>query len=70
MVPYLQSQLNRMNNTQIELINRLASIDENDWQKEERDRATKLYMWLHMEPGSVSHRSFAPRRQSMKKAKR
>jgi len=58
-IDYLAGQKHRMNQKQIELVERLETMTENDWIKEERERATKLYLWLHMEPGqSISHRDF------------
>ncbi len=61
MISYLETQKHRMNQKQKELVERLEKIPEADWIKEEKERATKLYMWLHMESGTVAHRTFERR---------
>lgn len=67
MIEYLTGQKHRMNRKQIELVERLETMTETDWIKEERERATKLYLWLHMEPGqSVAHRDFERKKMNLK----
>lgn len=58
MIQYLMAQTERMNEAQRGLVARCADRPESEWIKAERDRLTKLYMWLHMKPGSVASRKF------------
>ncbi len=58
MIEYLQTQIDRMSEEQKALVWRCAKRHEDEWIKVERDRLTKLYMWLHMKEGSVASRKF------------
>jgi len=67
MITYLQSQKNRMSHSQIELVERLEKISPDGWLREERERATKLYIWLHMDNESVAHRTFERKKMNFKR---
>jgi len=69
-ISYLTGQKHRMNRKQIELVERLEKITETNWIKEERERATKLYLWLHMETGSVAHRTFERKKMNLKRKRK
>lgn len=56
---YLKTQVHRMNVEQIDLLERILELpSESDAQPRERDRLVTLYMWCHMDSGSVEGRKF------------
>lgn len=56
---YLKTQTHRMNSEQIELVQRILALpSEAGAQPRERDRLVDLYMWCHMDSGSVAKRKF------------
>lgn len=56
---YLKTQTHRMNEDQIDLVERVLQLpSEADAQPRERDRLVLLYMWCHMDSGSVAKRKF------------
>lgn len=55
-IPYLTSQIHRMNDDQIDLVSRVALAARAT--KLEETRLAQLYMWLHMQDGSIAHRRF------------
>jgi len=58
-IPYLKTQLDRMNHDQRSLVERVLSLpDGSQPTKMEEERLTQLYLWLHMDTGSVAHRRF------------
>lgn len=59
MVEYLKGELHRMNEDQKKLVLRVLKLpSEAEAQPRERDWLVMLYMWCHMDSGSVSHRKF------------
>jgi len=57
---YLKTQFPRMNENQIGLIERVANLPEGQEPLiVERDRLALIYMWCHMQEGSIRHRKFA-----------
>lgn len=59
MTEYLMTQKHRMNDDQKNLVNRVAKMENDaDAQPRERDMLVTLYMWCHMDSGSVAHRKF------------
>jgi hypothetical protein len=64
MITYLVTQLDRMNEDQQKLVERMAKIPEPSWHKKEREWLSLLYLWLHMDSGSVAKRKFPSKANS------
>lgn len=59
-LPYLLTQTDRMNSDQVKIVKTLQTVCEKGLSptKTDEERAVQLYMWLHMDVGSISHRYF------------
>lgn len=58
MIEYLVEQTERMNEEQKLFVSRMSKLHEDEWQKVEKERLSLLYLWLHMDDGSVSKRKW------------
>lgn len=60
MTEYLQSQKHRMNDDQKNLVNRISKMEKDGIETlpAEWDALVKIYMWCHMDSGSIAHRKF------------
>lgn len=59
-IQYLKTQAHRMNADQRALVSRVGAMPPgSNLLKTEEERLSQLYLWLHMESGSVSHRRFS-----------
>jgi len=59
MLEYLKTQLHRMNADHRALVDRVAKLPAgSEPTRMEEERLSQLYLWLHMESGSVKHRRF------------
>lgn len=59
MIDYLKTQLHRMSSEQRSIVARIAAMPADArLLKSESEALAKLYLWLHMKPGSVAKRKF------------
>lgn len=71
-IPYLKTQFHRMNAEQRSFVDRVSSLPEGYAPtKAEEERIVQIYLWLHIDDGSIAHRRFgggAPKPEKKGKA--